>query len=638
MQAIASAQSDSLWSVWKNSSLPDSARLKAIGALSWKAVFEKPDSGIALANKQLELARKSGDPKAIFTAYNTLAVGNKLRSDMSAALDYFNRCLEVARSMNDRGRVANTLSNMSTVYKDLGDQPKAIDLLHQSLRIDQELGNKEGMAGTYNNIGNTYKRLNEFGKALENYERSAALYDELGNMKGRAGALVSIGTMHNELGEREKAVSELQLAVNLYRQIGSRIDRGKAHNNLGQVLARLKRIPEAFAQLDTARGIFTELQAKDPLCRNLFYTGEALLAEGRSREAVNACRRGLAIADSLGLLAPRKECTDCLMRAFAASGDFRRAYDLQRSFLSLDDTLDKVNDGKEVTRLEMTLTFKEQQIADSLEQVKADFDKQLAYDRQLAQERTRRGFLVFSVVVVVIVAGALLGRLRYTSRAKDAIELEKQRSDDLLLNILPEEVAEELKAKGSAEAQLIEHVTVLFTDFKGFTAMSEKLTAKELVADIHECFSAFDRIMEKHGIEKIKTIGDAYMAAGGLPTPNTTHATDVVEAALEIRDFIAEGKARKVAAGLPYFEIRIGVHTGPVVAGIVGVKKFAYDIWGDTVNTAARMESSGEPGKVNTSATTYALVKNVPWLRFEPRGLIQAKGKGELEMYFVERA
>ena len=220
--------------------------------------------------------------------------------------------------------------------------------------------------------------------------------------------------------------------------------------------------------------------------------------------------------------------------------------------------------------------------------------------------------------------------------ATTEIRKEKERSDELLLNILPAEVAEELKEKGRAEAQLIDQVTVLFTDFKEFTAMSEQVGPKELVNDLNECFSRFDHITARLGIEKIKTIGDAYMAAGGLPVPNTTHATDVVRAALEIRDFIEEGKAKKIEKGLPFFEIRIGVHTGPVVAGIVGVKKFQYDIWGDTVNTASRIESNCEVGKVNISQTTYELLKDDPAFAFESRGKIETKGKGKLNMYYLQ--
>ncbi len=214
---------------------------------------------------------------------------------------------------------------------------------------------------------------------------------------------------------------------------------------------------------------------------------------------------------------------------------------------------------------------------------------------------------------------------------KEVIIIEKKRSDDLLLNILPEEVADELKEKGYAEAKQFENVTVLFTDFKGFTAISERLTPQELVKEIDECFRAFDAIIEKYGIEKIKTIGDAYMAAGGLPVPDNNNAVKVVRAALEIRDYMVLLKKEKGELG---FEIRIGIHTGSVVAGIVGSKKFAYDIWGDTVNTASRMESSGEVGKVNISQSTYKLTKE--FFNFNSRGKISAKGKGEIEMYFVE--
>lgn len=218
--------------------------------------------------------------------------------------------------------------------------------------------------------------------------------------------------------------------------------------------------------------------------------------------------------------------------------------------------------------------------------------------------------------------------------AKKIIEIEKKKSDFLLYNILPEEVAEELKVKGSADAKHFDLVTVMFTDFKGFTQISEKLSPSELVAEIDTCFKAFDNIITKYNIEKIKTIGDAYMCAGGLPVVNNSNIIDVVSAALEIQRFMLAHLETRKKEGKEAFEIRIGIHSGPVVAGIVGVKKFAYDIWGDTVNIASRMESSGEAGKVNISGTTYELIKDT--FNCEYRGKIQAKNKGEIDMYFVE--
>lgn len=211
---------------------------------------------------------------------------------------------------------------------------------------------------------------------------------------------------------------------------------------------------------------------------------------------------------------------------------------------------------------------------------------------------------------------------------------EKKKSDDLLLNILPSEVAEELKLNGKAVARQFDEATVMFTDFKGFTQISEKLTPEQLVAEIDFCFKAFDQIITKYHLEKIKTIGDSYMCAGGLPVRNQSHATDIVNAALEIRQFIVQHIEKQKSEQKDPFEVRIGIHTGPVVAGIVGDKKFAYDIWGDTVNTASRMESSGEAGAINISGATYQLVKEEFDCIF--RGKIAAKNKGEIDMYFVE--
>lgn len=214
-----------------------------------------------------------------------------------------------------------------------------------------------------------------------------------------------------------------------------------------------------------------------------------------------------------------------------------------------------------------------------------------------------------------------------------SIHKERSRSDELLLNILPFETATELKATGKVIARSYESVTVMFTDFKNFTKLSERMSAEELVTEINYCYSEFDRIISNNNLEKIKTIGDSYMCAGGIPVENESHASDMVKAASEIQQFIEKCLQKKKQNGQDYFEIRIGIHTGPVIAGVVGIKKFAYDIWGDTVNTASRMESSGEAGKVNISGATYGLIKNQ--FNCTYRGKIEAKNKGEIDMYFV---
>lgn len=227
-------------------------------------------------------------------------------------------------------------------------------------------------------------------------------------------------------------------------------------------------------------------------------------------------------------------------------------------------------------------------------------------------------------------------RTKEIEKQKEIIEAAKLQSDALLLNILPAEIADELKKFGKSYARKHDQVSVLFADIKGFTSIAEKLPPVKLLTLLDEVFGAFDNIIAKYGMEKIKTIGDAYMCASGLPLADSENAIKAVSAALDMQQYIKEFGAANKIQNLPVFEIRAGIHTGPLVAGVVGLNKFAYDIWGDAVNLASQMEQHSEPGKVNISGETYSLIKDS--FNCTYRGKIEAKSKGQVDMYFVDSA
>ncbi|MEZ4739200.1 MAG: adenylate/guanylate cyclase domain-containing protein [Flavobacteriales bacterium] len=481
------------------------------------------------------------------------------------------------------------------------------------------------------NLSSVYLSLGEFQRAdsicrlaLEELQRGRTSAHQTDLMFNRAVALASqgdldgadavFGSLERVARERGLVNDEIDAMLNRGALRGMQKDYIGARSILEQALVRCKAV---------------DCPTRNIILQNL----AATLAElGQFEDALVMLDSSFSLSRAKGDLQLQVKAVG--MRALYAHelGDHERVWTEQELYNTLRDSLLNVEKVHAISDVR-----EKYQTEKRLRQIKELEVENLDAELQQARLKRTRNIYLFAGIAVIGLAGGLWSRLRYVHRSRAAIQHEKDISEGLLLNILPEEVAAELKAKGEAEAKLIDEVTVLFTDFKGFTALSEVLTPKELVKDLHECFSAFDAIMEKHGLEKIKTIGDAYMAAGGLPVPNSSHAMDAVQAALEMRDFVAAGKARKQAQGLPFFEVRIGIHSGPVVAGIVGVKKFQYDIWGDTVNTASRMESSGEPGNVNISGATYELVKEGSGLVFTPRGKVQAKGKGEMEMFFVER-
>ena len=617
---------DSLFAVWQDASKHDTVRLEALNRFLWAGfMHQDPDSTLRLNDVRLALARSKGYLVAEAEAYNMRGYIHSTKGDHDKAIADYTDCLRIYERLGKKSGVGVALSGIGSIYYLQGDHVSAMPYFEQSLAAQEAIGNEGGIAISLNNIGNVHADSGEPEKALGCYERVLKIRRAGKDVRGIATALNNIGLIRADMAvvsdrdgnsalaaiQREKAINDLNESIVSYRQVGDQQGECGALLNIASI-----------------------------------YADEG----GKEHQTIEYSLLALPVAQKHGFLTEVREAHWSLYKAYRNLGRSALALEMYERYIVARDSIRSEDNKQEILRQHMQYGFDKQQLSDSL---RHEGERAISAKEIQKQKLVRNSFMG-GFALVALFAGVFFAQ-------RNRINKEKMRSEELLLNILPAEVAEELKAKGEAEAKLINEVTVLFTDFKGFTAMSEQLSPKELVADIHECFSAFDHIMEKHGIEKIKTIGDAYMAAGGLPTPNSTHALDVVKAALDIRDFIAEGKSRKISAGLPYFEIRIGIHTGPVVAGIVGVKKFAYDIWGDTVNTASRMESSGEVGQVNISESTYELVKDVEdssklsvvipqnaslttdnaelttrkAFTFTPRGKVQAKGKGEMEMYFV---
>ena len=618
---------DSLFSVWEDATRPDTIRLTALNAfIQSRFLNTDPDSTLHYSGMLYDTATKKGMKRQVASALILQGRGYVGRSELPKAVECFRSAFEMYDSIGDRKGASIALNNLALTESDLGDAPRAIEHMTRSLGLSEEINDSSMMARTLGNIGVIYAGQQDTANAMDYYQRRLIIAKALGQKDILAEVLMNMAIIQSEGKRYEGALALYERSIAVSREIAYPRNEVLCLFGLSYLRFHQGDLPGALAHDLDALELAQKIGDRSLEGDGFSAVASDYQAMGDMEQALAYGQRAMALAREGWNAYNIRNAAQVLYEVQKARGKVEEALAMHELYITMRDSIVNDENAQAIMSQRFKYDYEKKEALLQAEQEKKD----AVAAEALRRKNVQRNAFIGGFGLMILLAGVF-----FTQRNR--ISKEKARSEELLLNILPEEVAEELKAKGSAEAVHIDQVTVLFTDFKGFTAMSETLSPQELVRDLNECFSAFDRITEKYGIEKIKTIGDAYMAAGGLPTPNTTHATDAIKAAFEMRDFIAEGKARKVAGGLPYFEIRIGVHTGPVVAGIVGVKKFQYDIWGDTVNTASRMESSGEVGQVNISEATYALVKDATGLSFTPRGKVQAKGKGEMEMYFVRQ-
>lgn len=584
---------DSMLLVLKSSS-EDTNKVTLLNDICFTYYAIDPDEGLKFGNQALALAEKLAWKYGIAQANSRIGSNYFGKADYPNALTYWLKALKQNEEINNIRSVGINLGNIGNIYLQQNDYEKALDYYLQATKINEKSGNQNALALNFGNIGTVYGYQNMYSQALEYFLKALQIQEEIQDMAGIARSTISIANVYMGLKDYSKALEYNFKALSLVSEFGVTNLVATSQTNIAKTYLELAK--------DTNT---TQL--------NSIINGNKNLALKQAKSYIDSA---ISLFKEIGDLSALYLNYQSLSEIQSLMDDKGGALESYKNYSLFKDSVFNMEKDKKLTQTTMQYEFDKKEAATKAEQEKKDIQQRNIRNSISAG---LAGALIFLVVVY---------------RQRNKINKARKRSDELLLNILPAEVANELKENGSAEAQQIDEVTVLFTDFKGFTELSEKLTPKQLVTEINECFSAFDNITQKFGIEKIKTIGDSYMAAGGLPTPNKTHASDVVKAALAIQQFMKEHKTRREKEGGLYFEIRIGIHSGPVVAGIVGIKKFAYDIWGDTVNTASRMESSGQVGQVNISGTTYELVKNDFTCVY--RGKVPAKGKKEVDMYFVE--
>ncbi len=566
-----------------------------------------------------------------------LSKGTFNMGEYTKELGYVNTALSLSKKLfYNKGEAAahNLIGNM---YNMQGNYPVALKNYLSALKINEATGDKKGMAANYNNIGLIYMNTENYSEALKNLSLALRMYQELGDRKGMNHPYNNMGSIYYYQHNYPEALKNYIAALEIRKEMGDDHEIAISYGNIGLINHEQGNYTEALNYYLKGLKIQNEIGDKDGIASSYEYIGSIYIKLKDYNKAREYFNDALDLNKEVGNVSGISESYSGLSALDSLTGNYKSSLANYQQYITYRDSLINEDNTKKLVQQQMQYDFDKKEAAAKAEQEKKDA---VALKELQKQKLVRNGF-VGGFAVVLLFAGVF-----FTQRNK--IKKGKKRSDELLLNILPEEVAEELKEKGSADAKQFDEVTVMFTDFKGFTQISEKLSPTELVNEIHECFKAFDNIISKHNIEKIKTIGDSYMCAGGLPVANKTNATDVVKAALEIQQLMNDqappnlpGGEESQRAGQGSLSgrfrgaVRIGIHTGPVVAGIVGVKKFAYDIWGDTVNIASRMESSGEEGKVNISGATYELVKDK--FNCTHRGKIQAKNKGEIDMFFVEQ-
>lgn len=587
------------------------------------------DDALSYAMEAKDIAVSINFRKGEALALKYIGMPYYFQSKFIKTLDYWQQSLEVFEELGDIKGVANMYSNIGAIYLNQGNDTKAIEVLLKALPAAEEIGDSLRIATVLNNLGGVYfsKEATQ-DKSLSYYLRAYEISRKIDDKEAIGTSAVNAGRFYMYIHKADSALFYFNIALDVFtkEKIGNV---SYVLMSIGEAYALNKDFSQSKIFLTDALKFARNSKSGMDITRALFALGGIEKEMRNYNTAISYYKQAEVHAKEIDLIYELSRTYEALSISYAAISNYKKAYHYEKLFLHIKDTIYNVKADRDIGLLQFNYDLdKKQGEVDILTKDKALQDAEI--HRQELKKNTFLGGLVFVFLIAFILYRS------YRSKVKINIILDKQnvKIEELLLNILPADVADELKVNGVATPRHYKEVSVLFTDFKGFSKIAEDLSPTQLVSELNEFFIAFDHITDEYNLEKIKTIGDAYMCAGGIPNENDDHPLDAVRAGLAMQEFMKTNNEKRIENGKIPWELRVGIHTGPVVAGVVGEKKFAYDIWGSTVNISSRMESNGEAGKLNISAATYGLIKEE--YNCSHRGEIYAKNIGDIDMYFVE--
>jgi adenylate cyclase len=597
----------------------DSTTVDALIAESKSLDAGDSAKAIGLAIKARDMARELHYPRGEATALKFIGMVYFNVGMYAETLPFWVQSLEVFEKMADDVGISNMLNNIGAIYLTQGADDKALDYMLKSLKIAEKLGDTLRMATALVNVGGIYHNKKD-PVAINYLVKAIPLLEGSSYKKEYVGVIGNIGEVYFDNYDYEKAFEYYRKAL---RAAQSTSDEAFSYNGIGKVYMKQGKYDLALQNHNKALSIAEKKGDKLQIMRTLMGLANVYEKQNNTKLAIEYYSNARDIAEQMDdVNVELSDLYKSMSGAYEKEQDYSNAYLYKTLYSNIKDSLYKTDTKKKLNQLQFDFELSKKEGEIVLQEAK------------IKSEKAARMGVQIGLGLILIIAFIIYRNYLQKVKVNKILDKQKDQIEHLLLNILPKEVASELQTSGKSVPRHFEEVSVLFTDFKGFTSIADKLSPEDVVEELNECFMAFDNIMEKYDLEKIKTIGDAYMCAGNMPSPDPDHVYKMIKAAMEIQQFVEKHNANREENGLEAWEIRIGIHTGPVVAGVVGKKKYAYDIWGSTVNIASRMESNGTPGRVNISAYTHEIIKD----RFEcsHRGKIYAKNLGELDMYFVE--